>query len=184
MIILWPLLALLASSQAPPTAPPLASPAALAALPLPSDPAPKAVVSIIRAQYDWGYAGRDGQGKGTLSVLVEPASGRVILELQGLGERLLLLEGSNADGFRLQIPRQQVDQRAPALKDLPVPFLPQVGTSAALYHLLGEGVGPGVKVTRKDADGPVKLRFDGKDDRKREVTVWLQRTRWEREGAK
>ena len=181
MISLWPLLALLASPQAPPAMP------ALLEAPAPrlqAPPAAPAAVSRIRAQYGWGYVGADGQGKGTMNVLVEPASGRVILELQGLGERLLLLEGSEAEGFRLQIPRRQVDQRAPALAAIPVPFLPQIGNAAALYRLLGEGEAPGVKVTKKDADGPVKLRYDGKDDRGREVTVWLQRTRWEREGSK
>ena len=184
MIILWPFLALLASAQAPQIPPA----EALQTLPAPAlqaaAPVTKAPVSVVRAEYGWGYVGADGQGKGTLNVLVEPVSGRVILELQGLGERLMLLEGSTAGGFRLQVPRQKVDQRAPALGDLPLPFLPQIGTPAGLYRLLGEGAGPGVKVTRKDAEGPVKLRYDGKDDRGREVTVWLQRKRWEREGPK
>jgi len=142
-------------------------------------PRAEAAPVSLRAQYGWGYVGRDGQGKGTLSVLIEPASGRTILELQGLGERLMLLEGSDAEGFRLQIPRQQVDQRAPSLAAVPLPFFPVLRSPAGLYRLLTEGAGPGVTVTRKDALGPVKLRYDGKDDRGREVTVWLQRTRWE-----
>ena len=181
MITLWPLLALLASTQTQ-TAPALQTapaPALQAAAPV-----TKAPVSLVRAEYGWGYVGADGQGKGTLNVLVEPVSGRVILELQGLGERLMLLEGSTAEGFRLQVPRQKVDQRAPALGAIPLPFLPQIGTPAGLYRLLSEGAGPGVKVTKTDAEGPVKLRYDGKDDRGREVTVWLQRKRWEREGPK
>jgi hypothetical protein len=155
-----------------------------AALPIPvivQAPAPQ---PLLRAQYAWGYAGGDGTGKGTLNVLIEPGSGRTVLELQGLGERLMLLEGSTSEGFRLQIPRQKVDQRAAALNAIPLPFFPQLGSPAAFYRLLTEGAGPGVKVTKKDKNGPVKLRYDGKDDRGREVTVWLERTRWEPEGAK
>ena len=168
MTVLCLLLAL-SGAQAPAVPPP--PPAAVQA------PAP--AQSLLRAQYGWGYAGSDGQGKGTLSVLIEPASGRTILELQGLGERLVLLDGNDADGFHLQIPRQKVDLRAPTLGAVPLPFFPILGSPAALYRLLTEGAGPGVKVTRKDALGPVKLRYDGKDDRGREVTIWLQRTRWE-----
>ena len=146
--------------------------------------APAPALPLLRAQYGWGYVGSDGQGKGTLSVLIEPGSGRTVLELQGLGERLMLLDGNSADGFRLQIPRQKVDQRAPSLAQVPLPFFPQLGSPAALYRLLTEGAGPGVKVTKKDALGPVKLRYDGRDDRGREVTVWLQRTRWEPEAPR
>ena len=52
-----------------------------------------ALAAPIRAQYGWGYAGPDGEGVGTLSLLMEPASGRLVLELHAPGERLVLLEG-------------------------------------------------------------------------------------------
>jgi hypothetical protein len=150
------------------------------------EPAVQAPAALprVRAQYSWGYVGADGQGKGTLNVLIDPVSGRTVLELQGLGERLVLLEGSSAEGFHLLIPRQKIDQRAPTLTGLPLPFLPQLGNPAGLYRLIREGSGPGVKVSKRDTDGPIKLRYDGKDDRGREVTVWLSRTRWEPEPAK
>ena len=35
----------------------------------------------IRAQYGWGYAGPDGEGVGTLSLLMEPLSGRLIINV-------------------------------------------------------------------------------------------------------
>ena len=134
----------------------------------------------MKAQYDWGYASRDGQGKGTLNILLEPATGRTVLELQGLGERLLLLTGSTAEGFHLLIPRREVDQKAPALSGLSLPFLPRLGSPEGLYKLLTLGEASGVTVTRRDPNGPVKLRYDGLDDNGKELTVWLTRTRWER----
>ncbi len=142
----------------------------------PPEPAPP---RPVRAQYAWGYAGADGEGKGTLSLLLEPATGKIILEIHGLGERLVLLTGNRSDGYRVQIPRENVDARAPNLGTLPLPFLPQLGTCEGLHRLVSEGTGTGVKVTRKDAKGPVKLRYAGKDDQGREVLVWLERTRRE-----
>lgn len=133
----------------------------------------------FRAQYGWGYAGADGEGKGTLSLLLEPATGRVVLELHGLGERLVLLTGQRAGGYRVQIPRRQIDATAATLGELPLPFLPQVGSAEALHRLLTTGAGAGLRVTRKDAKGPVKLRYDGKDAQGEEFTVWLRRTRME-----
>jgi len=148
---------------------------ALLAVPvLAQAPAPQ-----IRAQYEWGYAGKDGQGKGTLSILVDPVPGKVILELQGLGERLVLLQGDAAAGYHLLIPRRELDQRSPTLAGLPLPFLPRLGSADAVYRLLTLGEGPGVKVTKRDAQGPVKLRYQGEDDQGRELMVWLTRTRWE-----
>jgi hypothetical protein len=135
---------------------------------------------LVKAQYDWGYASPDGQGKGSLAVLVDPATGRTVLELQGLGERLLLLDGNPRDGFHLLIPRREVDQRAATLGALSLPFLPKLGSPDGLYRLLTQGEAPGVKVTKKDKDGPVKMRYDGVDDGGKELTVWLTRTRWER----
>jgi hypothetical protein len=134
---------------------------------------------IIRAQYSWGYLGDDGEGKGTLAVLVAAATGQVVLELHGVGERLMLLEGDGAKGYRVQIPRQKIDESAAKLAELPLPFLPQINTPEALRALLTSGIGPGVKVTKKDAKGPIKLKYQGKDDRGKEVQVWLQRTRIE-----
>jgi hypothetical protein len=154
--------------QAPPPAPPSAP-----ALTAPAPAAP------IRAQYGWGYAGADGEGVGTLSLLMEPASGRLVLELHAPGERLVLLEGDNATGYRLQVPRRQLDQRAPFLAQLPLPFLPQVPSVAALLRLLRTGEGAGVSVQKKDAMGPLKLRWQGKDPRGKDEQVWLERKRWE-----
>lgn len=139
-------------------------------------PAPAAP---IRAQYGWGYTGPDGEGVGTLSLLMEPASGRLILELHAPGERLVLLEGNQATGYRLQVPRQKLDQRAATLAQLPLPFLPQVSSVEALLRLLRTGEGTGVAVTKKDAQGPLKLHWQGKDARGKDEQVWLDRKRWE-----
>ncbi len=139
-------------------------------------PAPAAP---IRAQYGWGYTGPEGEGVGTLSLLMEAASGRLILELHAPGERLLLLDGDAASGYRLQVPRQKVDQRAPYLSQLSLPFLPQVLSVEGLLHLLRTGEGTGVSVQKKDAQGPLKLHWQGKDPRGKDEQVWLDRKRWE-----
>ncbi len=145
-----------------------------------STPAP---ATPIRAQYGWGYAGPDGEGVGTLSLFMEPASGRLVLELHAPGERLVLLEGDGASGYRLLVPRQKLDQRAASLSQLPLPFLPHVPSVEALLRLLRTGEGTGVSVTKKDAQGPLKLHWQGKDARGKEEQVWLERKRWE-EGGK
>jgi hypothetical protein len=134
----------------------------------------------LRVQYDWGYVGADGEGKGALSILVEAAAGKVVLELHGLGERLVLLEGDNASGYRLLIPRRKLDRHVKAIGDLPVPFLPALGTAEALQKLILSGEGPDVKVTDRDGLGPKKLRYKGKDEQGNDVMVWLSRTRLER----
>lgn len=139
-------------------------------------PAP---VAPIRAQFGWGYAGADGEGVGTLSLLMEAVSGKLILELHAPGERLLLLEGDAASGYRLQVPRQKLDQRATYLSQLPLPFLPQVLSVEGLLHLLRTGEGTGVSVQKKDAQGPIKLHWRGKDTRGKDQQVWLERKRWE-----
>lgn len=136
----------------------------------------------MRAQYAWGFASPSGEGKGTLNVLLDPASGRTVIELIGLSERLLLLEGDTKAGFHLQIPRREVDQRAATLGALRLPFLPSLGSPEGVYALLTRGEAAGVKVGRKDQHGPITLRYDGKDEDGKEVTVWLKRTRWEKEG--
>jgi hypothetical protein len=137
---------------------------------------------MLKAQYDWGYAGADGQGKGDLTVQLDPATGQAILELQGLGERLMLLQGDRASGYRVQIPRQKIDASAPTLAAVPLPFFPQMGSVEALYQLLSQGAGAGVKVSKRDKLGPVKLTYKGTDDKGREIMVWLARTRWELQG--
>lgn len=139
-------------------------------------PAPTAPV---RAQYGWGYAGFDGEGVGTLSLLIEAATGRLVLELHAPGERLLLLAGDSATGYRLQVPRQKVDQHAASLAQLPLPFLPQVPSVEALLRLLRTGQGLGVAVLKQDAQGPLKLHWRGRDARGKEEQVWLERRRWE-----
>ncbi len=141
-----------------------------------AEPAPAAP---LRAQYGWGYAGPDGEGVGTLSLLMEVASGRLIIELHAPGERLLLLEGDRASGYRLQVPRQKVDQRAATLGGLQLPFLPQVTSVEALLRLLTTGEGAGMSVQKKDAQGPLKLHWKGKDPRGKDEQVWLDRKRWE-----
>lgn len=139
-------------------------------------PAPR---PLLRAQYAWGFAGGRDQGKGTLAVLIEPATGRTVLEIQGLGERLALLEGDRATGYRVQIPRQKVDVRAASLAGIPLPFFPELGSADQLYQLLADGTANGVQVTQRDASGPVKLRYQGTDAKGKDLTVWLERTRWE-----
>ncbi len=133
----------------------------------------------VRAMYGWGYSGPDGEGVGTLSLLMEPKSGRLILELHAQGERLVLLEGDRAAGYHLLAPRQNLDQRAATLAGLPLPFLPQTPSVEALLRLLRTGEGPGVSVTKKDATGPLKLHWVGKDPRGKTEQVWLDRKRWE-----
>ncbi len=137
----------------------------------------------VKAQYGWGYAGKDGTGKGTLALRIDPTAGSLVLELHGMGERLLLLQGDRTQGFHLLIPRREVDTHAPSLVGLPLPFLPTFGTVEALYQLLTEGKGPGVTVTKKDKDGPRKLKYVGKDEQGNEVMVWLDRSRWVPESA-
>jgi len=144
--------------------------------PAQATPAPSAPV---RAQYGWGYAGPDGEGTGTLSLLMDAATGKLVLELHGLGERLVLLEGDRASGYRVLAPRQKLDQRAPTLAELPLPFLPQVPSVEALLKLLRTGEGPGVTVRKRDAQGPAKLHWQGQDPKGRTEQVWLDRKRWE-----
>jgi hypothetical protein len=141
-----------------------------------AQPAPAAP---LRAQYGWGYSGPDGEGIGTLSLLLEVATGRLVVELHAQGERVMVLEGDRAAGYRLQVPRQQVDERATSLAALPVPFLPQVATVEALSRLLRTGEGAGVTVLKRDAQGPLRLHWKGKDPKGKDEQVWLDRKRWE-----
>ena len=157
---------------------------ALLLLPALAQTAPPQVPVPLRAQYAWGYAGADGEGQGTLAVLLEPTSGRLVLELHGLGERLALVSGERSTGYRIQIPRQHIDQSAPDLGALPLPFLPSLGGTDGLWRLLTQGEGPGVKVTKRDPQGPRKLKYAGKDEKGKEVLVWLTREKWELGTAK
>jgi len=133
----------------------------------------------FRAMYDWGFASPSGEGKGTLAVLVDTSTNRVVIEIHVIGERLVLLEGDGESGYRLLIPRNGVDESAPALGGLPIPFLPKLNNATDLARLLLEGAGPGIKASRRDGKGPKRLRWDGKDDRNEQCTVWLKRTRFD-----
>jgi len=150
-------------------------------MPVPVPPAVQAPAPAVplRAQYRWGYAGPEGEGLGLLSLLLEPVSGRLIAELHGMGERLVLVDGDRAAGYRVQVPRQKLDKRAGSLADLPLPFLPQVASVEALLALLRTGEAPGVTVLKRDAQGPLKLHWQGKDPKGRDEQVWLDRKRWE-----
>ncbi len=150
-------------------------------VPPPVPPALQAPAPVLplRAQYRWGYAGAEGEGVGTLSLLLEPASGRLIAELHGMGERLVLVEGNRSSGYRVQVPRQRLDRRAVSLAELPLPFLPQVASVEALLALLRTGEAPGVSVLKRDARGPLKLHWQGRDPKGKEEQVWLERQRWE-----
>jgi hypothetical protein len=96
-----------------------------------------------------------------------------------MGERLVLVDGDRAAGYRVQVPRQKLDKRAGSLADLPLPFLPQVASVEALLALLRTGEAPGVTVLKRDAQGPLKLHWQGKDPKGRDEQVWLDRKRWE-----
>lgn len=135
--------------------------------------------TVLKAQYAWGYSGMEGEGKGTLTILIEPSTEKVVLELYGLGERLMFLTGDRVGGYRVLIPRRDLDLKGATFGELPLPFLPQLGSAEALHKLLTEGGGPGVKVAKRDGKGPVKLRYSGQDERGKDVMVWLQRTRWD-----
>ena len=77
------------------------------------------------------------------------------------------------------MPRQKVDQRSATLAALPLPFLPQITSVEALLHLLQAGEGAGVTILKRDATGPRKLHWRGRDPQGREEQVWLDRKRWE-----
>jgi hypothetical protein len=133
----------------------------------------------FRAVYDWGFASPSGEGKGALAVLVDTATDRVVVELHAISERLVLLEGDGEAGYRLLIPKNGVDERADALGALHIPFMPTLNDGADLARLLIDGAGPGIKASRRDAKGPKRLRWDGKDHRGEPCTIWLKRTRFE-----
>lgn len=134
---------------------------------------------ILKAQYSWEYAGADGQGKGTVNLMLNPGNKSLILELFGLGERIALISGDVIGGYRVQIPRKSVDVTSQSLGDISLPFLSKFGSVEKLYKFLLDGDFPGVKVTKKDNSGPVKLKYTGSNEHGKEYQVWLKRERWE-----
>ena len=134
--------------------------------------------AAIKAQYKWGYVGPEGQGKGLMNVLVEVSTGQVVLELQGLGERMMLLSGDRANGYRVQIPRNGVDQNSLNIESLPLPFLPNLRSVQGLENLLRKGTSQGVDIAKRDSHGPIKLHYLGKNEHGKEIEIWLDRTHW------
>lgn len=101
-------------------------------------PAPAAPV---RAQYGWGYSGSGGEGTGTLNLLMEPISGRLVAELHGLGERLLLLEGDRATGYHLQVPGRNSISGPPVWRSCRCPSCPRSPVSRPCCACCGSGKG-------------------------------------------
>lgn len=142
-------------------------------------PAPAPAHAAVRAQYAWSYEAADANGSGTLSLLMEPASGRLVLEIHSYGERLALLSGDAAAGYRLQLPKERKDLNSASLAELPLPFLPEVKSVDALLRALERGDGPGLTVLKSEGGTPVKLRYKSLDEKGEAVLLWLTRKRWE-----
>jgi hypothetical protein len=143
-------------------------------------PAPAAAHPAVRAQYGWSFEAAEANGSGTLSLLMEPASGRLVLEIHSYGERLALLSGDAASGYRLQLPKEQKDLTRPSLAELPLPFLPEVKSVDALLRALEKGEGSGLAVLKaKEGEPPLKLRYKCLDEKGETVLLWLTRKRWE-----
>jgi hypothetical protein len=134
----------------------------------------------LKAQYGWGYVGDGGEGTGTVNLLLDAATGKLVIELFGLGERLFFLSGDASKGYRLQIPRDKVDVRAATLSELSVPYFPKTTGLESLQRLLESGEGDGVSVSKRDDKGPVKLQYQGQDSRQKPFTVWLTRKLWDK----
>lgn len=154
-----------------PAAPPLAPEASAQKAPLP--------FATVRAQYKWSLRGATESGSGSLTLLLEPATGRLVLEVFTYGDRLALVDGDRAGGYQLVLPKEKVNRMVPSLADLPLPFLPQAGSVEALARALALGEGEGLAVEKRDAQGPVKLRYEGQDEAGKGVEVRLTRKRWE-----
>ena len=145
----------------------------------PAIPAPAPLpFASLRAEYKWSFRGAKESGGGTLVTLLEPASGRFVLEVFSYGERLALVDGDAAAGYRILLPKQSVDRTVPTLEDLPLPFLPQAGSVDALARALALGEGDGLSVVQRDGLGPVKLRFEGRDEDGAAIEVQLIRKQW------
>ncbi|HJW08057.1 MAG TPA: hypothetical protein VJ483_00385 [Holophagaceae bacterium] len=149
-----------------------------------SQPQPAAVTAAaarrpVRAQYAWSYEAADANGSGTLSLLMDPAGGRLVLEIHSYGERVAFLSGDAAGGYRLQIPKEGKDLSSPSLAELPLPFLPDVKSVDALLTALERGEGPGLTVLKRGDGAPLKLRYKSLDEKGESILLWLTRKRWE-----
>lgn len=135
--------------------------------------------TAVRAQFAWSYEASDANGSGTMSLLMDAAGERLVLEIHSFGDRLALLTGDAASGYHLQVPKEKIDRTEPGLAQLPLPFLPEARTVAALRKALETGEGPGLEVLKRKDGVPVKLRYKGVDEKGQVVLVWLSRKRWE-----
>lgn len=144
----------------------------------PETPKPLPFASL-RAQYKWSFKGAKESGSGTLVILLAPSGAKLVLEVFSYGDRLALVDGDAAAGYQVMLPKQEVNRTVPTLADLPLPFLPQAGSVEALARALALGEGEGLSVDRRDALGPVSLRFSGQDDGGAPIEVRLTRKRWE-----
>ena len=140
-------------------------------------PAPLPFASL-RAEYKWSFRGAKESGSGNLVLLLEPASGRLVLEVFSYGERLALVDGDAAGGYQIVLPKQDVNRTVPTLADLPLPFLPQTGSAEKLARALASGEGEGLSVSERDAAGPRRLSFQGQDDAGASIEVQLIRKQW------
>ncbi len=142
-------------------------------------PSPSLPFASVKAQYKWSFKGADGNGGGTLALILEPGSGKLVLEIFSYGDRLALVDGDSASGYQYVLPKQQVNRTVPTLSDLPLPLLPQAGSVEALARALALGEGEGLTVDKRDALGPLKLSYTGQDDAGKPIEVHLTRKRWE-----
>ncbi|HZU52646.1 MAG TPA: hypothetical protein VFF77_02025 [Holophagaceae bacterium] len=149
--------------------------------PAPQAPAPAAPLPFasVKAQYKWSFRGATESGSGSLTLALDPATGKLVLEVFTYGDRLALVDGDTAGGYQLVLPKEKVNRTVPSLADLPLPFLPQAGSVEALARALALGEGEGLSVEKRDAQGPVKLRYAGQDEAGKAVEVRLTRKRWE-----
>ena len=140
-----------------------------------SEPLP---FTSLRAEYKWSFRGPKDNGSGTLVILLQPATGKLVLEVFAFGERLALVDGDAAGGYQVVLPKEQVNRTVPGLPDLPLPFLPQTGSVAALARALAFGEGDGISVQQRDSQGPVKLGYRGLAEDGSALEVQLIRKRW------
>ncbi|HET6331073.1 MAG TPA: hypothetical protein VFF76_09830 [Holophagaceae bacterium] len=151
-------------------------PPALHQAPAPETPLP---FISLKAQYKWSFRGAKDSGSGTLALRLEPAGGKLVLEVFTYGDRLALVDGDCSSGYQLVLPKENVNRTVPTLAELPLPFLPQAGSVEALARALANGEGEGLSVEKRDRQGPMKLRYTGRDSAGNPVEVQLTRKRWE-----
>ena len=132
----------------------------------------------LRAEYKWSIRRAKESGGGTLTLLIEPATGKLVLEVFSYGDRLALVDGDASAGYQVVLPKEQVNRTVPGLADLPLPFLPQAGSVEALARALAFGEGSGVTVEKRDDLGPVKLGYQGLSEDGSAMEVHLIRKRW------